>query len=255
MSTVSTRLCRYGHEGCSKHITLTPDQQAARRRANQVWAASRATANARLIETIEARLDEGLGAREIATETGYTQLPSLRRHLYNLDRGDLARCLYDDRRPAKGRPRGKAPKCAHAGCERPARWVWDQGFDPDDEPIAHWGYLCRRCQDFENLAEDVEFLLDPLRGNESSVFNICARVGYEPSVDGLDTLRQRMKRHGRFDLRDALNIDSVKGQQRWHAQGTVRSDINNHFLRLVAAESVRAYERQADDPGRKLIFK
>lgn len=216
MSTVTTRLCQYGHDNCYRHmgqvqVVLVPERKPKTRGKDTV-------------ARVEQAFGAGLEAEAIHVELGYSRRDSLWRVMLQRNREDLARRLGWTPRVYREKP----PRCAMAGCDKPARWVEDPGLDEDDEPIAEWGYLCATCQGNEDLCEDVVFLLD----KEDHPHKIAGRVGYSCDEQGLESLRQRLKRWGRLDLRGALNVEATETQHAWYLQGTVRLG-NGAFDRFI----------------------
>lgn len=236
MSTVTTRLCQYGHRECYKHMSQTQVVLVPTRPKGRPQKAAGEAHRDRVLAKLQALLEDGVEPRQVVTLLGYSKPSNLRKALHRWERADLA-LLFAKPRGGRQRPKPGTPRCALADCEDHAVWVEDDGLDPDDEPIAHWAYLCRVHQAVEDLCEDLEFLLDPKRGRESHPYRILPRLGYQGTHVGLESLRRRLERWGRIDLRDAMNLDALEVQREWPHQGTVRPGPGRHAYVGVAAKA------------------
>src|SRR5688572_11825012 len=117
MSTVTTRLCQYGHKDCYKHMgqtvaVFTPSTPGQKRlqAANEARAARKDVRRELFIQRIEEMLADGVEPEAITSEVGYSSVRALQSRVYGLGRKDLARQLTTRRtEPASPDPQ---PHCA-----------------------------------------------------------------------------------------------------------------------------------------------
>jgi hypothetical protein len=227
MSTVTTRLCQYCHTHPCKHtpapqVILKPATSRTQK-AKEVHHANAMRRWADIIARIENLAADGVEPARIVTELGIDKT-ALRRRLEWAERYDLA-ALFPPRRNRR---------CALAGCRHYAGW---------DVDLRTWTYLCREHQEIENICEDLEFLRSWRGGEVWEPYELASRVGYPATLEGLEALRQRLKRWGRLDLRDALNTEITEPPRQWATKGTVRlSAGGSGHLQRWASTATAAYQ-------------